>query len=119
MLSMPTAELLSVPNHVSHLRTPCDTTQRLAQQQAIYSSVFYIHKLTWFSQSSTNVVIILGMIQVAKKVPFDDPNVLNAVRGLYILSNVIIMGIFYYIKLQVDKKKGVFTTTEMLLHYQY
>lgn len=46
------------------------------------------------------------MIQVAKKVPFDDPNVLNGVRGLYILSNLIIMGIYYYIKLQIDKKKG-------------
>lgn len=52
------------------------------------------------------MVIILGMMQVAKKVPFEDPNVLNAVRGLYILSNLIIMGIYYYIKMQVDKKKG-------------
>lgn len=56
--------------------------------------------------SSTNIVIILGMIQVAKKVPFDDPNVLNAVRGVYILSNLIILGVYYYIKLQIDKKKG-------------
>lgn len=56
--------------------------------------------------SSVNIVIILGMMQVAKKVPFDDPNVLNGVRGLYILSNLIIMGIYYYIKIQIDKKKG-------------
>lgn len=48
------------------------------------------------------------MMQVAKKVPFEDPNVLNAVRGLYILSNLIIMGIYFYIKMQVDKKKGAF-----------
>lgn len=46
------------------------------------------------------------MMQVAKKVPFEDPNVLNAVRGLYLLSNLIIMGIYAYIKLQIDKKKG-------------
>lgn len=46
------------------------------------------------------------MIQVAKKVPFEDPMVLNGVRGVYILSNLIIMGIYYYIKLQIDKKKG-------------
>lgn len=46
------------------------------------------------------------MIQVAKKVPFDDPNVLNAVRALYAISNLIILGIYYYIKLQIDKKKG-------------
>lgn len=47
------------------------------------------------------------MMQVAKKVPFEDPNVLNAVRGLYLLSNLIILGVYYYIKLQIDKKKGL------------
>lgn len=46
------------------------------------------------------------MMQVAKKVPFEDPNVLNAVRAVYLLSNLIILGVYYYIKLQIDKKKG-------------
>lgn len=46
------------------------------------------------------------MIQVAKKVPFEDPNVLNAVRAMYAISNLIILGIYYYIKLQIDRKKG-------------
>lgn len=46
------------------------------------------------------------MIQVAKKVPFEDPNVLNAVRALYVVSNLIILGIYYYLKLQIDRKKG-------------
>lgn len=46
------------------------------------------------------------MMQVAKKVPFEDPNVLNAVRGLYLLSNLVIMGFYAYIKMQIDKKKG-------------
>lgn len=46
------------------------------------------------------------MMQVAKKVPFEDPNVLNAVRGLYLLSNLIILAIYGYMKLQIDKKKG-------------
>lgn len=54
------------------------------------------------------------MIQVAKKVPFDDPNVLNAVRGMYILSNLIIVGIYYYIKLQIDKKKGTWLSPKGL-----
>ncbi|CAN8097786.1 unnamed protein product [Discula destructiva] len=61
------------------------------------------------SPQITNIVIILGMIQVAKKVPFDDPNVLNAVRALYAISNLIILGIYYYIKLQIDKKKDMTT----------
>lgn len=55
---------------------------------------------------SINVVIVLGMMQVSKKVPFDDPNVLNAVRGLYILSNLIIVAVYYFIKTKIDAKKG-------------
>ncbi|KAJ0120882.1 hypothetical protein N8I77_003537 [Diaporthe amygdali] len=57
----------------------------------------------------TNIVIILGMMQVAKKVPFEDPNVLNACRGLYVLSNLIIMGIYLYIRTKIDKKKDMTT----------
>lgn len=56
------------------------------------------------------------MIQVAKKVPFEDPNVLNAVRALYVVSNLIILGIYYYLKLQIDRKKGELglTTNEQI-----
>jgi hypothetical protein len=46
------------------------------------------------------------MMQVAKKIPFDDPNVLNMCRAAYLLSNLIIIGITLYIKAVVDKKKG-------------
>lgn len=52
------------------------------------------------------MVIILGVMQIAKKVPFDDPNVLNACRALYVLSNVLILGIYLYVKSVIDKKKG-------------
>jgi hypothetical protein len=60
-------------------------------------------------QCSTNLVIILVMMQVSKKIPFDDPSVLNAVRALYVVSNVLIAGIYFYVKLQIDKKKGMKT----------
>lgn len=43
---------------------------------------------------------------MAKKIPFDDPNVLNACRAVYIASNLIIISIYFYIKSVVDKKKG-------------
>ena len=47
------------------------------------------------------------MMQVSKKVPFDDPNTLNMVRTLYVVSNIIIAGIYFYVKMQIDKKKGM------------
>ena len=55
---------------------------------------------------SSNLVIILGMMQVSKKIPFDDPNVLMGVRILYIVSNVLILGIYLYLQQQINKKKG-------------
>ena len=49
------------------------------------------------------------MMQASKKVPFDDPNVLNGVRALYVISNLIIAGVYFYTKMQIDKKRGGFT----------
>jgi len=46
------------------------------------------------------------MMQVSKKIPFEDPNVLIGVRALYIVSNLIILGVYMYTKMQIDKKKG-------------
>lgn len=46
-------------------------------------------------------------MQASKKIPFDDPNVLNGIRALYVLSNLIIAGIYVYIMQQINKKKGV------------
>ena len=57
---------------------------------------------------STNLVIILGMMQVSKKIPFEDPQVLMGVRGLYIVSNLIIVGVYLYIQMKINSKKGAF-----------
>ena len=51
------------------------------------------------------------MMQVAKKIPFEDPNVLNICRAVYVASNLIILAINLYIKVVVDKKKGMFSAT--------
>ena len=56
--------------------------------------------------SSTNLIIILVMMQASKKIPFDDPNVFLGIRALYIVSNLIIVGIYVYVGMQIDKKKG-------------
>lgn len=46
------------------------------------------------------------MMQASKKIPFEDPNVLLGVRALYVLSNVIIAGLYLYTLQQIDKKNG-------------
>lgn len=56
---------------------------------------------------STNIVIILGMMQVSKRVPFDDPNVLNIVRAVYLLSNLIIAGLYIVSQIKINKTKGM------------
>ncbi|KAK0710761.1 inorganic phosphate transporter Pho88 [Lasiosphaeris hirsuta] len=61
------------------------------------------------SPQITNLVIVLGVMQIAKKIPFEDPFVLNACRAAYILSNLIILGINLFIKFKVDKKKDLTT----------
>jgi len=55
----------------------------------------------------TNLVIILFLVQLAKKIPMEDPNVVNGFRALYVLSNLIVMGIYFYCKLQIDKKNDM------------
>ena len=54
--------------------------------------------------ASTNLIIILGMMQVSKRIPFDDPNVLWGVRGLYLVSNLIILSVYLYVQ---SKIKGL------------
>ena len=46
------------------------------------------------------------MMQVSKRIPFDDPQVLNIVRAVYIGSNVLIAAIYLYVQGVINKKKG-------------
>jgi len=61
------------------------------------------------SPQITNLVIILGMMQVSKRIPFEDPNVLWGVRGLYIASNLIMVGIYLYVQSKINSKKDMTT----------
>ena len=45
-------------------------------------------------------------MQISKKIPFDDPNVLNGVRALYVVSNILIASIYFYVQTQINKKNG-------------
>ncbi|TKA82433.1 hypothetical protein B0A49_00032 [Cryomyces minteri] len=46
-------------------------------------------------------------MQASKKIPFEDPMVLNGVRALYVVSNLIIAGIYLYIQQQINKKRDM------------
>lgn len=61
------------------------------------------------SPQITNLVIILGMMQVAKKIPFEDPDVLNIIRAVYASSNLIILGIYLFIQSKINKNKDLTT----------
>ncbi|KAG0705791.1 inorganic phosphate transporter [Suillus ampliporus] len=51
-----------------------------------------------------NIVISLGAMQVARRIPFDDPEVLNYVRIGYVTSQVIIMGVYFFVSYKVRQK---------------
>ena len=47
------------------------------------------------------------MMQVSKKIPFEDPQVLMGVRILYVVSNLIIAGVYLYLQSKINAKKGM------------
>ncbi|KAI4168663.1 MAG: hypothetical protein LQ343_006244 [Gyalolechia ehrenbergii] len=57
----------------------------------------------------TNLIIILGMMQVSKKIPFDDPQVLMGIRILYIVSNIVVAGLYLYLQNKINSKKDLTT----------
>jgi len=61
------------------------------------------------SPQITNLVIILGMMQVSKRIPMDDPDTLFLVRCGYVLSNVIIISVYAYTHFLINKKKDMTT----------
>lgn len=48
------------------------------------------------------------MMQLSKKIAFDDPDVLMIVRGVYVLSNVIILSLYLYTQSKITAKKGMY-----------
>jgi hypothetical protein len=56
-------------------------------------------------------------MQISKKIPFDDPNVLNGVRALYVISNIIIASIYFYVQQKINKKNGAYPVTRLAATY--
>jgi hypothetical protein len=49
------------------------------------------------------------MMQLSKKIPFDDPQVLMGVRAMYIISNLLIAASYLWCQWKIDAKKGMDT----------
>lgn len=58
------------------------------------------------SSMVANLAIILGAMQLSKRIDWEDKAVLTNVRLMYLASNVIIFAIFAYIYFQIEKKNG-------------
>ncbi|PPQ91296.1 hypothetical protein CVT25_006241 [Psilocybe cyanescens] len=51
-----------------------------------------------------NLVISLGAMQLARKISFDDPEVLNYVRIGYVASQLIVLAVYYYVSMAIKRK---------------
>jgi len=56
------------------------------------------------SGAVTNLAISLGAMQLARKIPFEDPEVLNYARIGYVATQLIMLAIYFYVSLIVKKK---------------
>lgn len=50
---------------------------------------------------------MLGMIQVSRKVDFENPDVLMGCRAAYIGSNLLIALVYIFIQFKINGKKGM------------
>ncbi|KAK2464145.1 hypothetical protein APHAL10511_003838 [Amanita phalloides] len=51
-----------------------------------------------------NLAISLGVMQVARKIPFDNPQVLLYVRIAYVTTQAVILAVYYYVSTQIKNK---------------
>ncbi|WVQ97026.1 hypothetical protein IAU59_004136 [Kwoniella sp. CBS 9459] len=55
----------------------------------------------------TNLAISLGAMQVARRIPMEDPTVLTYLRIGYVASQVISLLVYYYVTLKIRKKNDL------------
>lgn len=54
-------------------------------------------------------------MQVSKRVPFDNPDVLLGVRIMYAVSNLLILGLYLYVQNVINRKKGILAQIRITL----
>lgn len=74
----------SLHNH--ELRNP--EPRHLARRNARFVPLYFF----WLSTEAR---------LVARKIPFDDPKVLNYVRLGYVVSQLVMLGVYYYVSMAV------------------
>ena len=58
-----------------------------------------------------NLAIILGAMQLGKRIDWEDKDVLLKVRLVYLLSNIIVFALYAYIYTRILKKNGSITSS--------
>jgi len=57
--------------------------------------------------ATTNLVVSLVAMQLARKIPFEDPQVLTVVRVAYIAVQVVVLGVYYYTSNTIKQKNDM------------
>ncbi|KAG8859355.1 hypothetical protein FRB96_004570 [Tulasnella sp. 330] len=59
------------------------------------------------SAQMINLGVSLGAMQLARKIPFEDPQVLLYVRVAYVSVQLIVLGIYYYVSTKIKQKNDL------------
>ncbi|KAK9484705.1 inorganic phosphate transporter Pho88 [Lipomyces starkeyi] len=54
------------------------------------------------------MVLMFALMQVSKKIPFEDPMVVFYARVVYLVSNVFIFSLYLFARYQINKKNGLY-----------
>ncbi|KAJ3558356.1 hypothetical protein NM688_g979 [Phlebia brevispora] len=54
--------------------------------------------------ATQNLVVSIVAMQLARKIPFDDPQVLTIVRIVYVVTQVVVLGVYYYVSAKIKEK---------------
>ncbi|KAK7203403.1 inorganic phosphate transport protein PHO88 [Myxozyma melibiosi] len=57
----------------------------------------------------SNMVLMFGLMQLSKKIPFEDPMVVFYARCVYVASNIIIFAIYMFTRYKITQKNDLTT----------
>ncbi|KAK9251800.1 inorganic phosphate transporter Pho88 [Lipomyces tetrasporus] len=52
------------------------------------------------------MMLMFGLMQVSKKIPFDDPMIVFYARVAYLVSNIFIFSLYLFARYKINKKNG-------------